>query len=121
MHGRRDERGLESRDTGRKERLPRPPVAGRIRGREVDTAEAVQVQIDESWDRDPASTTREPDRPDPAILDGDVAAHESPVDEGGFDADPHDPQYAAANRPTRRPPGAPTRYGDARGTAILTA
>ena len=83
------ERRLERRDAGREQCLTRSPVAGRVRRREVDAAEAVDVQVDEAGNRDAVPGAREPDGRDPAVLDRDVTAHEGAVDEGRFDADPH--------------------------------
>ena len=86
---RRHECRLERGDARREQCLTRSSVAGRVRRREVDAAEAVDVQVDEAGNRDAVPGACEPDGRDPAVLDRDVTAHEDAVDEGRFDADPH--------------------------------
>ena len=89
--GSRDERRLERRHARPEQRFPGAAVSLGVRRREVDAGEAVDVQVDEPRDGDTAAgRAEEAYGGDAAVLDLDVAGHESPVDERRLDADPHD-------------------------------
>ena len=62
-------------DAAVEQRVSGRPVAGCVRGGEVDAAEAVHLQVDEAGHRDPAAALRrEADRDDAPVRDLDVAA-----------------------------------------------
>ncbi len=86
---RRDQRGEVRRDSGLEECLAGDREALGVRAEEVDTREAVHLQVDEARHRDPAAGAVEADGLDPASVDRDVAGNETPVDERGLDAEPH--------------------------------
>ena len=56
---------------------------------EIDAREAVDLEIDEPRDGDPAPRPGEPDAVDPVVHDLDVAPQELAVDDRGPDAEPH--------------------------------
>src|SRR5918994_1447022 len=96
---RRDEHGLGRRDQGREvggdagleQRLACALVTCRVRGREVDAAEAVDLQVHEPRCRDPAPAVAAANAVagDAALTNLDVARNELPVDERSFDAESH--------------------------------
>ena len=67
-----------------------PAIRGVVGGREVDPAEAVDLQVDQARDRRAAATGPvHADRRDAAVRDLDVAAQQHAVDDRGLDAQSH--------------------------------
>src|ERR671922_1213601 len=88
--GCRDERRQVARDPGLEQRFARAAVALRGGVEEIDSAEAVHLDVDESRGRDAvAVSTREPVAADLAVHDLDVAGDEEPLRQRGSDAEPH--------------------------------
>ena len=87
---RRDERGQNGRDPGREQCLACGRIPRLVRGEEVDSRDAVHLEIHESRRRDPASrTSRATDRHDAVAVDLDIAGQQPPTDERRLDAEPH--------------------------------
>ena len=88
--GRGDEGRLECRHACFEQRLAGAAVAVGIRSREVDSAEAVDLQVDETGNCDPApGALAEGDVRDGAVRDRDVSRDEDALDDGSLDAEPH--------------------------------
>ena len=94
-----DERRLEGRHAGLEQSLAGAPVAPAIGGREVDAAEAVDVQVDEAGNRDSATGPCEGHGGDMAVVDVDVTRDEDALDDRRFDAEPHGRSSAARTTP----------------------
>src|SRR4029453_8691037 len=85
-----DESGEVGGDAGLEQRLAGAPVAGGVGVEEVDTAEAVHLQVDEAGSGHPAAVAAGEAAPrDGAVRDLDVARQEGAVDDGRLDAEPH--------------------------------
>src|SRR5262249_15250647 len=101
-----DERRLVRRDASEEQRLARPRVILPRRRKEVDSAVAVGLEVDEAGNGAfPARPVGETDRLDPAVLNLDVAAHELAADKRSFDTKSH--AVSAAFR--TEPPAASSR------------
>ncbi len=72
------------------ERLAGLAVALGVRCREVDPTEAVDVEVDEAGNGDPAPVPPgEGNLGQVAVRERQVAGHEDALDDRGFDAEPH--------------------------------
>ena len=90
LFGGGDECRQEGRDAGLEKGVSGMAVAVAVGGQEVDTGESVHLQVDEPGHGDPAAVRCCQSEPGhPTAEDLDVALHESAVDEGRFDAEPH--------------------------------
>jgi len=79
---------------------PLDVVTGRVE--KVDSAEAVDLQIDEARNRDPRPATGQSNRNDRPVLDLDIAPHERSVDDGCGNPELH--PYSLRPRLKRCPP-----------------
>ncbi len=85
-----DERRQESGHAGLEQSVARVAVPVGVGGEEVDSGEAVHLEVDEARDGDALAVRRREAEPgDTAPEDLDVARDERAVDESGFDAEPH--------------------------------
>src|SRR4029079_5500525 len=97
------------------QRFARPRVTPSVGVEEVDSAEAVHLEVDEAGRGEAASIRREDSvGGDDPVLDLDVAGDEAAVDERRADSEPHDPG-STARRTTppasARPAPPPARPG----------
>ena len=95
-----DEGRLERGHPRRQERFAGLAVALGIRRGEVDAAEAVDVEVDEAGDGDPAPIPPgQCNLGQGAVRERHVAGHEDALDDRGFDAEPHRPSRLRLTTP----------------------